>query len=119
MAKPSLALNKHSTQLIKRRPTEMKRMKFKNMAMIGAMSIAGVGLVGVGAHATWTTSTASAQTVTAGNLSVAVSATGSTCLTLDTSGNCNSIQLLTAGPVGSTFDSGPTTVTETNEGSAT
>jgi hypothetical protein len=56
----------------------MKLLKFKNMAMIGAMSVAGVGLIGVGAHATFTTSTASAQTVTAGTLAVTLSSPGAT-----------------------------------------
>lgn len=54
----------------------MKFLKFKNMAMIGALSIAGVGLVGVGVHATFTTSTASAQTVTAGTLGLTLTSPG-------------------------------------------
>ena len=41
-------------------------MKLRSVAMTGVLSLAGLGLVGAGAHAVFTTSTASNQTVTAG-----------------------------------------------------
>jgi predicted ribosomally synthesized peptide with SipW-like signal peptide len=90
----------------------MKLLKFKNMAMIGAMSIAGVGLVGVGAHATFTDAVSSQQQVTAGTLNLELSAPGA-------SGNGtvgNPLVLPNCGPVNSTFDCGPVTVTITNYG---
>ena len=45
-------------------------MKIKSVAMIGVMSLAGLGLIGAGAHAAWTTNTSSAQQVTAGTITV-------------------------------------------------
>jgi len=54
----------------------MKLFSFKNLAMTGALSVAGLGMIGVGAHAVFTTSTASAQTVTAGTLAVTLSSPG-------------------------------------------
>ena len=91
----------------------MKLLKFKNMAMIGAMSIAGVGLIGVGAHATFTQNTTSSQTVAAGNLSVVLSASGA-------SGNgTTTIGLPNVTNVGSSFMSTPDLITITNNGSLT
>jgi hypothetical protein len=94
----------------------MKLLKVRNIALTGVVSVAGLGLIGAGAHAVFTTSTSSAQTITAGTLSVAVSSPGGTCTTLDAYGSCNAISLTSAGPEASTFDSGPVTVTVTNEG---
>jgi predicted ribosomally synthesized peptide with SipW-like signal peptide len=48
-------------------------MKFKTIAMTGMMSLAGLGLVGAGAHAVFTATTTSSQQVTAGNLSLTLS----------------------------------------------
>jgi hypothetical protein len=41
-------------------------MKFRTIPLVGAISIASLGLIGVGVHATFTTSTASGQTITVG-----------------------------------------------------
>ena len=41
-------------------------MKFKTIAMTGVMSLAGLGLIGAGAHAVFTTTTASSQTINVG-----------------------------------------------------
>ena len=93
----------------------MKLFKFKNLAMMGAMSVAGLGLVGAGAHAVFTSSTASTQTITAGTLAVVVSAPHSTCPSYTY--GCQSLILNPVGPVGSTFTTGDQAVTATNTGS--
>ncbi len=41
-------------------------MKLRSVALVGVVCLAGLGLVGVGAHAAFTTSTTSGQTITAG-----------------------------------------------------
>jgi hypothetical protein len=94
-------------------------MKLKTMAMTGVMSLAGLGLVGAGAHAVFTTSTTSAQTITAGNMSVAESAPSATCTGWDAYDSCTTLSLAAFGPANSNFVSGPTTVTFTNEGTVT
>ena len=53
-------------------------MKFKTIAMTGVLSLAGLGLIGAGAHAVFSQNTSSAQTITAGTLNVVVSAPGAT-----------------------------------------
>jgi hypothetical protein len=45
-------------------------MKLNKIAMTGVLSLAGLGLIGAGAHAVMTTSTNSSQEITAGTLSV-------------------------------------------------
>jgi hypothetical protein len=75
------------------------------------MSIAGLGLIGAGAHAVFTTSTASSQQITSGNLSVVLTAANAS------SGNGTSALTLTAfGPTGSSFTTGDQVVTMTNNG---
>ena len=89
----------------------MKFLKFKNMAMIGALSIAGVGLIGVGAHATFTQNTVSQQPITAGTMNVQLS-TPAAGASLSQAG-----QVLTfASPaaVGSSFTTGDMLVNITN-----
>lgn len=87
--------------------------------MIGAMSIAGVGLIGVGAHATFYTGTQSVQSINAGTLDMTSSGSSGGCAAYDGNGNCTSwaVALSPTTGVGSTFDSGPITITETNTGS--
>ena len=41
-------------------------MKLRSVALVGVMSLAVLGLIGTGAHAVFTTSTTSSQTITAG-----------------------------------------------------
>jgi predicted ribosomally synthesized peptide with SipW-like signal peptide len=53
-------------------------MKLKTMAMTGVMSLAGLGLVGAGAHAVFTQNTSSAQTITAGSMNVTLGSDGGT-----------------------------------------
>lgn len=81
----------------------MRLLKFRNFAAFGAASVMGLGLIGVGAHAVFTTTTASSQTITAGAPSVILwSADAPGCTTI--ADNCTSITLNPVGPVGSTFD---------------
>jgi hypothetical protein len=88
-------------------------MKFRFIALMGVMSLAGLALVGVGAHAVFTTSTTSSQNITAGNLSVVAYADGAT-------GNGSpTISLPSVGPVGSTFASNPIQVQVYNNGNVT
>jgi predicted ribosomally synthesized peptide with SipW-like signal peptide len=88
-------------------------MKLKTIALTGVMSLAGLGLIGAGAHAVFTTSTTSSQSITAGNLSVVLYANGAT-------GNGSpTIALPSVGPVGSTFASNPIQVQVYNNGSVT
>lgn len=82
---------------------------------VAGVVVVGAAFVGSGAGATFTTSTASSQTVRAGVLHVAVSADGASCTNNDASG-CHALSLPDVGPVGSTFDSTPTVVTITNTG---
>jgi len=53
-------------------------MKLNKIAMTGVMSLAGLGLVGAGAHAVFTQNTTSAQTLTAGTMNVTLSSDGGT-----------------------------------------
>lgn len=89
--------------------------------MIGAMSIAGVGLVGVGAHATFSTATTSSQQITAGTPGVALTAAGATLTGVgsdctNTGEACGNITLAPVGPTGSSFTSGNQVITITNVG---
>jgi hypothetical protein len=87
----------------------MRLLKFKNMAMIGAMSMAGVGLIGVGAHATFTQGATNAQTISTGTMAVVLYSP--TAL----SGNSTaSLVLANYGPVGSTFSTGREPITVVN-----
>jgi len=92
-------------------------MKLKSMAMTGVMSLAGLGLVGAGAHAVFTTNTVSNQSITAGTLGVVISSPSvADCATV--SAGCASLTLPALGPdgIGSTFDTTPIDVYLTNTG---
>lgn len=84
-------------------------MKFKTIAMTGVMSLAGLGLIGAGAHAVFTASATTVQTITAGTPTVVTWAADASngCTTqaiaLDNPGTCYQVILSTA-TVGSTFD---------------
>jgi hypothetical protein len=102
-------------------------MKFKTIAMTGVMSLAGLGLIGAGAHAVFTTSTTSAQTISAGTPSAVLYATGAvSAITGQPCANqtdatyapyqCNEITLPAAGPFGSSFTTGDQPVTVVNNG---
>lgn len=85
-------------------------MNIRTIAFSGVAALAGLGLVGVGAHAQFTASTASTQTINAGTPAVALWASGATntCTTqaiaVANPVTCNSITLPAGGPFGSTFD---------------
>ncbi len=84
------------------------------IAIAGA-ALAATAVIGVGAGAQFTTSTASSQKVTAGTVHVALSAPGATCTSSDASG-CHALTLPNVGPVGSTFETPATVVTMKNTG---
>jgi len=88
-------------------------MKLRTVAMTGVMSLAGLGLVGAGAHAAFTATTTSNQTISAGTLSVVLSSPGAT-------GNGTAtISLPSVANAGSTFISPAQLITITNNGSLT
>ena len=88
-------------------------MKLRTVAMTGVMSLAGLGLVGAGAHAAFTATTTSNQTISAGTLGVVLSSPGAT-------GNGTAtISLPSVANAGSTFISPAQLITITNNGSLT
>jgi hypothetical protein len=104
-------------------------MKLRTVAMTGVLSLAGLGLVGAGAHAVFTTQTSSTQTISAGVPAVylyaagAVAAPGTaapgdpcTTATLAPENDCTSITLPAVGPEGSTFDTPLTAIYIVNDG---
>jgi len=84
----------------------MRFLKFRNLAAFGAFSVMGLGLIGVGAHAVFTTNTASSQTISAGAPSVILWSADAPGCTAEANA-CTSITLNPVGPVGSTFDQPP------------
>jgi hypothetical protein len=93
-------------------------MKLKTIAMTGVLSLAGLGLIGAGAHAQFTASTASSQAITSGTLSLVLQATnpdGS----LVAGYNTNSITFAPQAPVASTFVTAPQLITIYNDGTVT
>ena len=89
-------------------------MNLRTIAFSGVAALAGLGLVGAGAHAVFTQNTSSAQTVTAGTMDVTVTAPNATCVGTNAAGGCNALTLPAFGPVGSTFATTPEIVTITN-----
>jgi hypothetical protein len=86
-------------------------MKLKTVAMTGVLSLAGLGLVGAGAHAVFTTSTTSSQTITAGTPSVVLYSPTATA-----GNNSDTLTLAPVGAVGSSFVSTEQDITLTNNG---
>ena len=90
-------------------------MKLRFVAMIGVLSLAGLGLIGAGAHAVFTAAPTSAQSLTASSISVvtysANDISSPPCQTqLEAiANNCQSVTLPTE-TVASTFDTAPQTV---------
>ena len=99
-------------------------MKLRTVAMTGVMSLAGLGLIGVGAHATFDTSTTSNQIISTGGPGVTLSGScinGTTCFgapnDLYALSNGGATLTFTAGgPYGSSFTTGDEMVTATNTG---
>jgi len=98
-------------------------MKFRFIALIGVVSLAGLGLIGAGANAIFTTSSTSSQTITAGTPQVVLSSA-------DASNGCTTIAIAEANPgpcsgtltlnppaiVGSTFETPASQIWVTNTG---
>lgn len=85
-------------------------MNIRKLAIMGVSGAAGLGLIGVGSHAAFTQNTASDQQVTAGTMKVVLSqgpATNASNATLN---------LPAAGPESSSFQTGDTLLTITNQG---
>jgi hypothetical protein len=101
----------------------MKLLKLRNLAMMGVMGVGGLGLIGAGAHAVFTTSSVSKQTITAGTpqvvLSSADAANGCTTIAIAEAnpGTCSgTLSLTSPAPVGSTFETPASQVWVTNTG---
>jgi hypothetical protein len=90
-------------------------MKLRTMAVLGGLGIAAMALIGAGAAAQWTTSTTSTQTITAGTLSLVLTATNPDSSPVVGNGTPN-ITLAPTGPTGSTFSTPSTVITITNNG---
>ena len=99
-------------------------MKFKSIAMTGMLSLAGLGLVGAGAHAAFTTSTTSNQPIATGAPGVTLSGScvsGTNCPGAPSdlyslSNNGATLTFTSGAPSGSTFTTGDEQVTATNTG---
>lgn len=85
-----------------------------SLAFVG-VALVGIAAIGVGAAATFTESTSSTQTITAGTLDVSLSSPEIPGCT-DASNKCDAVTLPPVGPVGSTFESDPITITLNNTG---
>jgi hypothetical protein len=99
-------------------------MKLKGIAMTGVMSLAGLGLIGAGAHATFDTSTTSNQVIATGAPGVTLSGScinGTTCFGAPNdlyalSPDGTTLTFTAGGPYGSSFTTGDEMVTATNTG---
>lgn len=85
-------------------------MDLRKLALFGVSGVAGLGLIGVGAHATFTQNTVSSQQISSGHMKVVLSQGPAT----DASGPTLTLPAL--GPVGSSFTTGDQTITITNQG---
>jgi hypothetical protein len=93
-------------------------MKLRTVAMTGVLALLGLGLVGVGAHAVFTTTTASSQQITGGTPTVitwASNAVNGCDNQADATTDGCGLVVLAPQTVGSTFDS-PSTVYVMNTG---
>jgi hypothetical protein len=95
--------------------------RFKKIATIGALSMAAMGLIGVGAHAIFTTSATSSQQITAGTPTVQLSGScvAGPCSTFTVSSGGTTLTWAPLSPAGSTFSTGDEMVTVTNTGNLT
>jgi hypothetical protein len=90
-------------------------MKLRFVAMTGVLSLAGLGLVGAGAHAVFSTNVTATQQITSGSLHVAIWDTlDLTCP--NAAANCQATTLATPPAVGSSFVVGPEPIYVTNNG---
>jgi len=89
-------------------------MKLRTVALVGVMSIAGLGLISSGAHAAYTTQTTSHQTITVGTLG-----TPDVVLSSPSASSGNGTKALTlkaVEPAGPSLTTGDAIVTITNNG---
>ena len=90
-------------------------MKLRFVAMTGVLSLAGLGLVGAGAHAVFDTNVTATQQITSGTLHVAIWDTlDANCP--NAAADCQATTLATPPPVGSSFVIGPEPIYVTNNG---
>jgi hypothetical protein len=97
-------------------------MRIRSAALIGVMSLAGLGLIGTGAHAIWTTTTTASQQITSSALSIGLSGpAGSSCNATDPNNgaSCINLSLPPYTVNSSSFNSGPITVTMTDNSNVT
>jgi len=80
--------------------------------MAGALGVAGLGLIGLGAHATFTQTAYTQQQITAGTMNVVLSSSGG-------SWSNPTLTMASVGPVGSNFTTGDQQVLITNNGNIT
>jgi hypothetical protein len=93
----------------------MKFLSFKSVVTTGALSVAGLGLIGMGAHATFSVNPAANQVISSGTLNVVASSPSDpSCLT--PAANCANITLSPDANNGSSFTTGPEELVLTNEG---
>jgi hypothetical protein len=93
----------------------MKFLSFKSVVATGALSVAGLGLIGIGTHATFSVDPSANQVISAGTLSVVASSPSDpSCLTY--SANCSNISLTASTNNGSSFTTGPQELVLTNVG---
>jgi hypothetical protein len=93
----------------------MKFLSFKSVVATGALSVAGLGLVGMGAHATFSVDPSANQVISSGTLAVVASSPSDpTCLTY--TANCPNITLTSSTNNGSSFSTGPEELVLTNVG---
>jgi hypothetical protein len=97
---------------------QRRSMNIRKLAMVGAMSLAALGLIGIGAHAVFTTSVASNQAIEAGTAAVTLSGSclAGPCPAFVVSPDGTTLTWAAVGPVGSTFTTGDEMVTATNTG---
>ncbi len=84
-------------------------MKLRTIASVGVMSIAGLGLIGTGAHAVFTQNTTSSQSIQAGTMNVVLSSPTATA-----GNNTANLTLPSTGPTPSTFTTAPELITINN-----
>lgn len=93
----------------------MKFLSFKSVVATGALSVAGLGLIGIGTHATFNVDPSANQVVSSGTLAVAASSPSDpSCLT--SAANCTNITLTSSTNNASSFSTGPQELVLTNVG---
>ena len=93
----------------------MKFLSFKSVVATGALSVAGLGLIGMGTHATFNVDPSANQVISSGTLAVVASSPSDpTCLTY--LANCPNITLTSSANNGSSFTTGPEELVLTNVG---